>query len=67
MSQIYFIGVTLRVSDGLSVHHQELKTVRTAKGICQKILLLLASGNEMERKDRPKHVQRYSNKINLRH
>jgi hypothetical protein len=26
---------TLRVSDGLSVHHQESKTVYTATGICQ--------------------------------
>ena len=26
---------TLHVSDGLSVHHQEFKTVRTATGICQ--------------------------------
>jgi len=25
----------VHVSDGLSVHHQEFKTVRTAKGICQ--------------------------------
>ena len=36
MSQIYFIfGMTLHVSDGLSVHHQEYKTVHTATGICQ--------------------------------
>jgi len=26
---------TLRVSDGLFVHHQEFKTLHTAKGICQ--------------------------------
>jgi hypothetical protein len=26
---------TLHVSDGLSVHHQEFKTVHTATGICQ--------------------------------
>ena len=26
---------TLHVSDGLSVHHQQLKTVHTATGICQ--------------------------------
>jgi len=26
---------TLHVSDGLSAHHQELKTVHTATGICQ--------------------------------
>ena len=35
MSQIYFIGVTLHVSDGLSVHHQDFKAVHTATGICQ--------------------------------
>jgi len=26
---------TLHVSDGLSVHHQEFRTVHTATGICQ--------------------------------
>jgi len=26
---------TLHVSDSLSVHHQEFKTVHTATGICQ--------------------------------
>jgi hypothetical protein len=26
---------TLHVSDGLSVHHQESKTVHTASGVCQ--------------------------------
>jgi hypothetical protein len=31
---IYF-QLTLHVSDGFSVHHQELKTVHTATGICQ--------------------------------
>jgi hypothetical protein len=32
---ILFWNDTLHVSDGLSVHHQELKTVHTATGICQ--------------------------------
>jgi len=32
---ILFWNNTLHVSDGLSVHHQDLKTVRTATGICQ--------------------------------
>ena len=32
---ILFCGNTLRVSDGLSVHHQESKTVHTASGICR--------------------------------
>jgi len=36
MSQIYFIwSNTLHVSEGLSVHHQEFKTVHTATGISQ--------------------------------
>ena len=36
MYQIYFIwSNTLHVSDGLSVHHQQFKTVHTATGICQ--------------------------------
>jgi len=32
---ILFCSSTLYVSDGLSVHHQESKTVHTASGICQ--------------------------------
>jgi len=32
---ILFCSSTLHVSDGLSVHHQESKTVLTASGICQ--------------------------------
>jgi hypothetical protein len=36
VSQIYlFCFNTLHVSDDLSVHHQEFKTVHTATGICQ--------------------------------
>jgi len=34
---ILFWNGTLHVSDGLSVHHQEFKTVQTATGICQTI------------------------------
>ena len=38
---IFFITVNaLHVSGGFSVHHQELKTVHTASGICQACLLL---------------------------
>jgi hypothetical protein len=34
VSQIYLFSInTLHVSDGLSVHHQEFKTVHTATGI----------------------------------
>jgi len=32
---ISFCSSTVHVSDGLSVHHQESKTVRTASGVCQ--------------------------------
>jgi len=32
---ILFCSSTLHVSDGLSAHHQESKTVHTASGICQ--------------------------------
>ena len=38
---IFFIAVnSLHVSVGFSAHHQELKTVHTASGICQACLLL---------------------------
>ena len=38
---IFFITVNaLYVSGGFSAHHQELKTVHTASGICQAYLLL---------------------------
>jgi len=42
---ILFWNDTLHISDGLSVHHQEFKTVHTATGICQAdtALCLLAS------------------------
>jgi hypothetical protein len=32
---ILFCSSTLHVSDSLSVHHQESKTVHTASGVCQ--------------------------------
>jgi len=32
---ILFCSSTVHVSDGLSVHHQESKTVYTASGICK--------------------------------
>jgi len=35
-SNLFYFGMTLlHVSEGLSVHHQEFKTVHTATGICQ--------------------------------
>jgi hypothetical protein len=45
-SNYLFLQDTVHVPDGLSVHHQELKTVHTATGICQ---AGTASGDEMER------------------
>jgi len=57
---ILFWDDTLQVSDGLSVHHQEFKTVHTAIGKCQTdtAVCLLASRQQSSapddgRKDRP--------------
>jgi len=46
---IVFWSNTLHVSDGLSIHHQELKTVHTATGICQTdtAVYLLASSSSI--------------------
>jgi len=35
VSNLFYFEMTLHVSDGLSVHHQEFKTVHTATDICQ--------------------------------
>ena len=35
VANLFYWTNTLHVSDGLSVHHQDLKTVHTATGICQ--------------------------------
>jgi hypothetical protein len=45
---VFFITVNaLHISGGFFAHHQELKTVRTASGICQACLLLpLMMGEE---------------------
>jgi len=55
---ILFWNDALHVSDGLSVHRQQFKTVHTATGICQTdtAVCLLAS----RQTDRPKHVERHS-------
>jgi len=48
MSQIYFVlfwSNTLHVSDSISVHHRQLKTVHTATGICQRDTALCLLGN----------------------
>jgi hypothetical protein len=58
----YFWDNSLHVSDGVSVHHQEFKTVRTAAGICTVLYSWWWTG-----KDHPEHVECYpKNKINLR-
>jgi len=47
---ILFWNDTLHVSDRLSVHHQEFKTVHTATGICQTdtaVCLLASISNTM--------------------
>ena len=36
VSNLFYFGMTLHVSDGLSVHHLEFKTVHTATGISQR-------------------------------
>jgi len=35
VSNLFYFGMTLHVSDGLFVHHQEFKIVHTPTGICQ--------------------------------
>jgi hypothetical protein len=35
LASVFYWSNTLHVSGGLSVHHQEFKTVHTATGICQ--------------------------------
>jgi len=44
VSNLLYWSDTLHVSDGLSVHHQELKTVYTATGMSNRYCCLLASG-----------------------
>ena len=52
---ILFWNNTLHVSDGLSVHRQEFKTVHTATGVCQigtcccmySLELLMMDGNTL--------------------
>jgi len=73
---ILFWNNTLHVSDGLSVHHQEFKTVHTATGICQTdtatCLLPVAVCtvfNSWWWTERPSETCRvlFQNKINLRY
>jgi hypothetical protein len=51
ISNYLLLSNALHVSDGLSIHHQELKTAYTATINVKQLLLLLpaAIGDEMER------------------
>ena len=78
VSNLFYWSNTLHVSDGLSLRHQELKTVHTARDICQTAcsrqylfdICLLHYVQSLTpddgRTDCPKHVECYSNKISLR-
>ena len=48
MKYYLFLQNALHVSDGLSVHHQELKTVYTATVYVKQLLLPAGIGNERE-------------------
>jgi hypothetical protein len=52
---IYSCKNTLHVSDGLSVHNQELKTAYTATVYVKKLLLPAAITDEMEVHGVPSH------------
>jgi len=45
---ILFWNDSLHVSDGLSVHHQEFKTVHTAAGICQTDIIVCVLANRQQ-------------------
>jgi len=62
---ILFWNDTLHVSDGLSVHHQEFKTVYTATGICQTDTVVCTVFNSWWWTERPSETCRVScqNKI----
>jgi hypothetical protein len=61
ISNLFYFG-TIYVSDGLSVHYQESKTVHTASGICTVL-------NSWWWTERPSEACRelFQNKINLRY
>jgi len=42
-SNLFYFGTTLHVSEGLSVHHQESKTVHTGPGICHTVSVAAAT------------------------
>jgi len=43
VSNLFYCSNTPHVSDGLSVHHQELKTVLAKTGICQTDTVVLCT------------------------
>jgi hypothetical protein len=54
---IVFCSSTLHVSDGLSVHHQESKTLHTASDICQTDFVdCLLAGTRWNGMDLPFHL-----------
>jgi hypothetical protein len=57
---ILFITVNaVHVLSGFSAHHQELKSVHAASGICQTCLLLklVVTAKKQQQKNRSKHVE----------
>ena len=72
ISNLFYFGTALYVSGGLSVQHQESKTVRTASGICRTqhipdaVCTVLDSWCWMERPPETCRVL-FQNKINLRY
>ena len=73
VSNLFYFGMTLHVSDSLPVHHQESSTVHTAIGICRTGYAEYLNGicvmywtPDGEQRNCPKHVQFYIPKIKLR-
>ena len=71
VSNLFYWSNTLHVSDGLSVHHHTADCLLANSQQCLFDICLLQYVQYLTpddgRKDRPKHVECYSNKINLRH
>ena len=59
VSNLFYFGMTLYISDGLSVHQSEFKTVHTVTGICLLASLLYVQSRTPDNglNDRPKHVE----------
>jgi hypothetical protein len=66
---LFYFGMTLHVSDGLSAHHLEFKTVHTATGICQTDTAVCRVLNSRWWAERPSETcsVSFQNKINLIH